>query len=260
MYRDPLEAAAEHVATLSAELTRVERALGESEGLALERDRLRAELARTEAWTGETRRKRHLAMIERVARVEIASPCDQAWAEMTGDDRKRRCSRCDRDVYDLTAHSLEEVDALLRPADDMPCIQFFRRSDGTVLTSDCPSANEHSWARRALEIGAISAAALVAAGAAAVVLTPPLGGRGRVTQSRSDALEVRSAVLLYMGQEAGADCPTMEELVHAGVLDHSRRTADAWDEDFVVECDGDDIEVISSGPDRTVGTEDDIRP
>jgi general secretion pathway protein G len=100
--------------------------------------------------------------------------------------------------------------------------------------------------------------ALIATAVGVAVL--PQLQRARVTQSRSDALEVRSAVLLYMGQEAGADCPTMDELVQAGVLDHSRRTNDAWDNPFIVECEGEDIAVISNGPDGQSGTEDDIRP
>ncbi len=99
--------------------------------------------------------------------------------------------------------------------------------------------------------------ALIATAVGVAVL--PQLQRARVTQSRSDALEVRSAVLLFMGQEAGADCPTMDELVESGVIDHSRRTTDAWDHPFVVECDGDDIVVMSNGPDGQSGTEDDIR-
>ena len=99
--------------------------------------------------------------------------------------------------------------------------------------------------------------ALIATAVGVAVL--PQLQRARVTQSRSDALEVRSAVLLFMGQEPGADCPTMDELMEAGVLDSSRRTNDAWDNPFIVECEGDDIIVMSNGPDGQGGTEDDIR-
>ena len=99
--------------------------------------------------------------------------------------------------------------------------------------------------------------ALIATAVGVAVL--PQLQRARVNQTRADAQEVRSAVLLYLGQEAGEDCPTMDELVEAGVLDHSRRTQDAWDNAFVVECDGDDIVVRSSGPDGQPGTEDDIQ-
>jgi len=69
--------------------------------------------------------------------------------------------------------------------------------------------------------------ALIATAVGVAVL--PALGRARVNQTRSDAQAVRSAVLLYLGQEPGASCPTMDELIDAGTIDHSRRTTDAWD-------------------------------
>ena len=80
------------------------------------------------------------------------------------------------------------------------------------------------------------------------------------SRTRSDSLEIRSAVLLYVGQEAGAPCPTMADLTAGGVLDSSRRTYDAWGKPFAIACAGDDIVVSSAGPDRRHGTADDIRP
>lgn len=257
-YRDPLEAVTAQRATLEAELARVEASLAASELLTIERDRLRAELSRTEVQV-EARRRRHLATIARVARVEVATPCDAHWGEMIGDARKRRCDSCGLDVYDLSAHSLEEVDGLLAARGESPCVRFYRRTDGTILTSDCgePGPSPVDWGRTGLQVGAFGGVALVAAGAAVVALAPQMG-RSFETQTRADAQEVRSAVLLYVGQEAGASCPTMDELEEAGVLDRGRRTEDGWGEDFAVSCAGDDVVVVSSGPDRTFGTEDDI--
>lgn len=98
--------------------------------------------------------------------------------------------------------------------------------------------------------------ALIATAVGVAVL--PALSRARVNQTRSDAQAVRSAVLLYLGQEPGADCPTMDELLSAGTIDHGRRTTDAWDNPFLIECDGDDIIVRSNGPDGQPGTEDDV--
>jgi len=99
--------------------------------------------------------------------------------------------------------------------------------------------------------------ALIATAVGVAVL--PALGRARINQTRSDAQAVRSAVLLYLGQEPGADCPSMDQLVEAGTIDHSRRTTDAWDNPFLIECDGDDILVRSNGPDGQPGTEDDVQ-
>jgi general secretion pathway protein G len=95
--------------------------------------------------------------------------------------------------------------------------------------------------------------------AVAVAVIPALN-RSRVTQTRSDAMTVQSAVTLYFGQDPGADCPSVADLVEAGVLNRSARTTDAWDREFSVECQGEDIIVTSAGPDGQMGSEDDIRP
>lgn len=99
--------------------------------------------------------------------------------------------------------------------------------------------------------------ALIAGGVAAAVL--PQLARARITQTRSDALSVQSAAVMYLAQEPGADCPTVDELVETSMLDRSRRVKDAWDRDFVIECEGNDILVSSAGPDGQMGTEDDVR-
>ena len=99
--------------------------------------------------------------------------------------------------------------------------------------------------------------ALIATAVGVAVL--PQLNRARVRQTQADAQAVRSAVLLFLGSEPGADCPTMEELMESGTIDHARRTTDAWDHPFLVECDGDDILVRSNGPDGQPGTEDDIQ-
>ncbi len=99
--------------------------------------------------------------------------------------------------------------------------------------------------------------ALIATAVGVAVL--PALGRARVNQTRSDAQAVRSAVLLYLGSEPGADCPSMDQLLESGTIDHARRTTDAWDNPFLIECDGDDIIVRSNGPDGNPGTEDDVQ-
>jgi hypothetical protein len=46
-------------------------------------------------------------------RVSIAKPCKADWAQMTGDDRVRRCDLCSLDVYDLSAMPRPEAEAFV---------------------------------------------------------------------------------------------------------------------------------------------------
>ena len=70
--------------------------------------------------------------------IRIASPCSANWDEMFGDERKRYCSDCKLNVYNLSDMTQTEAENFLINAEGRVCIKFYRRTDGTVLTQDCP--------------------------------------------------------------------------------------------------------------------------
>ena len=94
------------------------------------------------------------------------------------------------------------------------------------------------------------------AGGVAVALLPRLE-EARIKSTKTDAQALRSAVMLYVADNPRG-CPTVEDLVNERYLDGSKRTADAWDTDFQITCEGTEIDVISAGPDLEFNTEDDI--
>jgi len=75
--------------------------------------------------------------------------------------------------------------------------------------------------------------------------------------TRTDAQAIRSAVTMFLAENPGSGCPTVEDLEGA-YLDASKRTVDAWENPFEIECEGDQIYVLSAGSDGQFGTEDDI--
>ena len=70
--------------------------------------------------------------------LKIASPCSANWDEMLGDNRKRYCGDCQLNVYNLSGMTKIEAENLLNESEGRVCVRFYRRSDGTVLTQDCP--------------------------------------------------------------------------------------------------------------------------
>lgn len=94
-------------------------------------------------------------------KVLVASPCSKSWDQMTGTAQQRFCAGCQQHVYDLSAMRYDEVREVLE-REAAPCVRFFRRADGTVMTADCPVGRER--ARRKLKrLVSVAAAALVAA-------------------------------------------------------------------------------------------------
>jgi hypothetical protein len=86
---------------------------------------------------------------------------------MSGDERVRHCAQCHLNVYDLSAMTRAEAEALIEEAEGSLCVRLYRRADGTVLTADCPVgvAAARRFARRATaSLGALVAAALGAMG------------------------------------------------------------------------------------------------
>ncbi len=103
------------------------------------------------------------ASLPRGLRVSIASPCSESWDAMVGDERTRHCSRCDRDVFNLGALRADEIEALLAEHGVKRCVRFFRRTDGTMLTADCPVNRPRRIALRVLAATAVAIGATAAA-------------------------------------------------------------------------------------------------
>jgi general secretion pathway protein G len=98
--------------------------------------------------------------------------------------------------------------------------------------------------------------AMIATGVAVAVM--PRLEKARVEQTKSDVAALRTAVQLYMAENAGA-CPSVDDLKNERYIDKDKRTVDPWEKDFIVNCVDGDAEVFSMGPDGQEGTEDDVR-
>jgi hypothetical protein len=70
--------------------------------------------------------------------IHVASPCRASWERMRGNDHVRHCAQCDKNVYNLSGMTRAEAEALVRRTEGELCVRFYRRSDGTTLTQDCP--------------------------------------------------------------------------------------------------------------------------
>lgn len=73
-----------------------------------------------------------------VNQLKIAKPCSASWGEMSGDEQRRFCGACKKNVYNVAGMTEREVGDLISQSEVMPCLRLTRRADGTVLTRDCP--------------------------------------------------------------------------------------------------------------------------
>lgn len=94
--------------------------------------------------------------------ARVASPCSANWDDMVGDERARFCGQCQKNVFNLSAMAREEAEDFLRTRTGAVCVRLYRRTDGTVMTSDC-SVGVRRKRRRHLAVIAIGGGAMAAA-------------------------------------------------------------------------------------------------
>ena len=80
---------------------------------------------------------------------------------MVGGDRVRFCGQCELNVYNLTAMTRDEAEALVTRTEGRLCLRFFRRKDGSIITENCP-VGLRALKRRARRIKQAVAASVLA--------------------------------------------------------------------------------------------------
>ena len=70
--------------------------------------------------------------------VRVAAPCPADWDSMYGNERVRFCEQCQLNVYNLSEMSRAEAEELIGRAEGSLCVRYYRRTDGSILTQNCP--------------------------------------------------------------------------------------------------------------------------
>ncbi len=97
---------------------------------------------------------------ELLGTVRIASPCTASWDSMTGSDTVRYCDECKLNVYNISEMSADKAAALVEKSEGRLCVRLYRRTDGTVITKDCPVGLRAAVRRVTRAAGAVLAAAI----------------------------------------------------------------------------------------------------
>lgn len=70
--------------------------------------------------------------------LKVAAPCSANWDELSGGEQVRFCSHCNLNVYNLSGMSKNAAESLIARTEGRLCVRFYRRTDGTILTRNCP--------------------------------------------------------------------------------------------------------------------------
>jgi hypothetical protein len=223
-YRDDLEAARMRRDALARELREVRGRMGEYQEVIRREQALERELTQSAQELDRARARVELPLLRQ---VRVASPCKERWDDMAGDGHVRFCGRCEKNVYDLSALTASQAEALLQERGESKCVRFYRRTDGTVLTSDCPVGTRKRFWRRvatsAVATGMAAAGLTMFVGSQTMVMgeiepVPPVLGEpvvGMLAASNSELGEVEYDIASLHGSELP-------------LLDHRIARAEAW--------------------------------
>ena len=180
-YRSTEAALRDRTESLEAELRSLEEQRKAAALLEGDVDRVVKELQKTRSLLDRVKGARSLPVLNDVA---IAAPCSERWEDMLGDERARHCAKCNKSVFNLSDMTRAEAELLLFEREGDLCVQLWRRSDGTILTADCPVGVR---SRRFRMVGVfVVAGTLAAAGLAAMtyasVAPPPRSAAGGLGQ------------------------------------------------------------------------------
>jgi hypothetical protein len=160
-YRNEIDALRQRQEALEKELADVRSWTRQLDVLREREGALESELASIGARLNAQSR-RSLPMLDQIS---VASPCSASWDEMVGDERVRFCLSCAKDVYNISAMPREEAELLLQQrAGGEVCVRYYKRTDGTIMTSDCPvGARRKRRKKLALAVAGAGAMAVAAA-------------------------------------------------------------------------------------------------
>ncbi|HEY4181650.1 MAG TPA: hypothetical protein VGM90_32625 [Kofleriaceae bacterium] len=88
--------------------------------------------------------------------IKVATPCRADWNQMAGDERVRHCGDCKKNVFNLSAMTRVEAEALIKEKNGDLCARYFQRHDGTIILKDC-SVGVTQKRKRRIIAGAVAA-------------------------------------------------------------------------------------------------------
>jgi general secretion pathway protein G len=97
---------------------------------------------------------------------------------------------------------------------------------------------------------------LIAGGVAVVAI--PKYAESQKNQAKIDARTIHPVAEKYKVDHPG-QCPTVEQLRAEKELSAASKITDPWDTPYAIRCADEEIYVMSFGPDKKEGTNDDIR-
>ena len=165
--------------------------------------------------------------------IRVAAPCTASWEAMAGDERVRHCTLCSLNVYNFQEMTRDEIRTLLLRTEGRVCARMYRRADGTLMTSDCPSGLQAVRQRMSRLAAAFTAAFFSVAAFASdgAMCTTPLvqknGSKVKFTSTRTATAQqagLKGIVTGEFSEPKGAPLPGISVILRNETTKREVRT------------------------------------
>lgn len=174
-----------------------------------------------------------MARPDALSEVKLAFHCPADWKTMSGDERVRHCSLCERNVYNISGMSRDEAVKFIEGTGGKVCLRFYRRADGTILTQPCGAIKRRLFKARVLISTFATAIGLVVV-FPALAMPAYAGARAMPVHDRLDSLLRRMSALRMELAEAKTpeDREAIRQMLEVYRIDIDRirkdMTAEEW--------------------------------
>ncbi len=149
--------------------------------------------------------------------LQIADPCAldfQKMASLDDEGRVRFCGDCQNNVYNLSAMTTAEAEAVLLEHEGELCVRYVARRDGTIQTTDCapPRFAKQQRVARRMTVSAMAVAVTAIVG----ILTLGIGAAYHHEIKTFLVEKLRPEPVMMMGAVAA---PEHEEAPAIGSVD-----------------------------------------
>ncbi len=123
-----------------------------------------------------------------LSRVRVASPCNQGWDTMQGNDQVRFCDHCAKHVHDLSEMTPEAALELVAKSEGQLCVRYESNPDGSPRIADPePLTGGFRWPNLHFAAGVLAAALTMGAGTTNRADAAPSAAVARTEQPTPDA-------------------------------------------------------------------------
>jgi hypothetical protein len=127
----------------------------------------------------------------RLDQIKVVSPCSTDWDRMSGEEKKRFCSECDKFVYDFSQMTRRQVEAIVSIHRGRLCARITRRPDGSLVTLEAPPVHP-IVAHRASPVVNATLAAILGLSVPANVLNVDVSAAQLIVRSDADGKSART--------------------------------------------------------------------